>query len=113
MHGFGVYTWADGRRYEGIANKMLNADLGEYYLDKKHGKGMYSWADGRKYDGMWQNGKQHGEGRYVLSDGTERLGVWKSGKRIKWLDENENEGQNDNEQDNTGLKNEGDDNNSA
>lgn len=38
MHGFGVYTWKDGRRYEG-----------QYYLDKKHGFGRYRWADGREY----------------------------------------------------------------
>jgi hypothetical protein len=46
MHGYGVYTWKDGRKYEG-----------EYLLDKKHGKGAYYWADGRKFDGMWGNGK--------------------------------------------------------
>lgn len=32
----GVYTWADGRRYEG-----------EYKDDKKHGFGIYTWADRR------------------------------------------------------------------
>lgn len=36
MHGKGIYTWIDGRRYEG-----------EYYNDKKHGFGNYIWADGR------------------------------------------------------------------
>jgi hypothetical protein len=38
MEGIGVYTWADGRRYEG-----------EYKDDKKHGYGFYSWADMREY----------------------------------------------------------------
>jgi hypothetical protein len=46
MHGFGVYTWADGRRYEG-----------EYLNDKKHGFGKYIWADGRQYIGNWYLGK--------------------------------------------------------
>ena len=46
MHGQGVYTWSDGRKYEG-----------EYYMDKKHGYGIYYWADGRKYEGNWANGK--------------------------------------------------------
>lgn len=36
MHGKGIYTWKDGRRYEG-----------EYQFDKKHGYGIYIWADGR------------------------------------------------------------------
>lgn len=30
MHGKGIYTWKDGRRYEG-----------EYLNDKKHGYGIY------------------------------------------------------------------------
>lgn len=38
MEGVGVYTWADGRRYEG-----------EYQDDKKHGYGIYLWADKRQY----------------------------------------------------------------
>ena len=40
MHGNGVYTWKDGRKYDG-----------EYYNDKKHGLGTYTWADGRQYYG--------------------------------------------------------------
>lgn len=46
MHGYGVYTWKDGRKYEG-----------EYKNDKKDGHGVYYWADGKKYDGMWNDGK--------------------------------------------------------
>jgi len=41
-----VYSWQDGRRYEG-----------GYLKDKKHGYGCYTWADGRKYSGMWESGK--------------------------------------------------------
>ena len=54
MDGFGIYTWQDGRKYEG-----------QYKKDKKHGNGVYTWADGRKYDGEWQNGRQHGKGKYI------------------------------------------------
>lgn len=36
MHGKGVYTWKDGRVYDG-----------EYVEDKKNGYGVYRWADGR------------------------------------------------------------------
>lgn len=32
MHGSGVYSWKDGRRYEG-----------EYQNDKKEGFGIYTW----------------------------------------------------------------------
>jgi hypothetical protein len=34
MEGIGVYTWKDGRSYEG-----------EYSDDKKHGFGIYTWVD--------------------------------------------------------------------
>jgi len=40
MHGFGIYNWNNGRKYEGM-----------YEQDKKHGHGIYTWADGREYDG--------------------------------------------------------------
>lgn len=40
MHGKGLYTWLDGRKYEG-----------DYENDKKHGLGVYTWADGRIYSG--------------------------------------------------------------
>ena len=46
MHGRGIFTWADGRKYEG-----------EYYDDKKAGHGVFTWPDGRMYDGLWKNGK--------------------------------------------------------
>lgn len=46
MHGQGVFTWADGRKYEG-----------DYYDDKKQGRGVFTWPDGRMYNGEWYNGK--------------------------------------------------------
>ena len=46
MNGKGVFTWPDGRRYEG-----------EYNGDKKEGYGKFFWPDGRQYAGLWMNGK--------------------------------------------------------
>jgi hypothetical protein len=46
MEGIGIYTWNDGRKYEGM-----------YKDDKKHGYGVYLWADGRTYEGFWFKGK--------------------------------------------------------
>ena len=51
MHGRGVYTWTDGKKYDG-----------QWKDGKKHGRGVVSEADGRKYDGQWKDGKEHGRG---------------------------------------------------
>ena len=82
MHGKGIYTWADGRKYEG-----------DYVNDKKEGFGSYLWTDGRKYEGQWINGKQHGRGRYLGVDGSMKFGTWEDGKRIEWVTAPENEGE--------------------
>jgi len=75
MHGWGIYTWKDGRRYEG-----------EYEFDKKHGYGVYTWADGfRKYEGFWKSGKQHGLGQYKNKEGEVKIGRWVDGKRGVWI----------------------------
>ena len=81
MHGKGVYTWADGRRYEG-----------EYVNDKKHGFGVYTYPDGRSYKGEWANGKQHGEGVFITPQGAQKRGVWVDGKRSHWIDQGEDDG---------------------
>lgn len=46
LEGKGIFTWLDGRKYEG-----------EYVDDKKEGQGIFYWPDGRKYEGFWKNGK--------------------------------------------------------
>ena len=74
MHGYGVFVWEDGRRYEG-----------DYKEDKKHGRGAFYWSDGRIYNGEWANGHQHGFGTYTAADGKSREGEWFEGKRTKWL----------------------------
>ena len=70
-----MYTWADGRRYEG-----------EYVNEKKEGFGCYYWPDGKSYEGQWLNGKQHGEGRFTNTKGRSKLGVWENGERTHWID---------------------------
>ena len=42
MNGIGIFTWPDGRTYNG-----------SYSNGKKHGFGTYEWADKRKYIGHW------------------------------------------------------------
>ena len=76
MDGEGIFTWPDGRRYEG-----------QYKDDKKDGYGLFEWADGKKYKGYWLNGKQNGEGEFY----DEKNNAWRkclvqNGKRIKWID---------------------------
>ena len=68
MHGWGVYIYSDGVRYNG---QFLN--------DKKQGYGIYTWTDGRKYEGYWYKGKQHGIGTYFddkKKSGKEGLWEW-------------------------------------
>jgi hypothetical protein len=51
MSGFGVYQWADGKRYEGF-----------YTRDKRQGFGIFTTPDPNSaaqntYSGAWLNGK--------------------------------------------------------
>lgn len=82
MHGQGIFTWPDGRRYEG-----------EYSGDKKQGFGIYTWQNGRQYAGQWENGQQHGQGIYLDVNQVERTGLWEEGKRVAWLDDEDFEEQ--------------------
>ena len=42
MHGNGVFTWSDGKKYDGT-----------YVNDKKEGYGIFYWPDGKEYKGNW------------------------------------------------------------
>ena len=77
MHGYGIFTWADGRVY-----------CGEYYRDLKHGKGKLSWPCGKFYDGQWENGFMEGFGTFkdITPESKERLGECREGKRLRWID---------------------------
>ena len=79
MDDFGIYTWQDGRMYEGF-----------YLDDKKHGYGIYTWSDKKKYSGWWYQGKQHGLGEFVSREGgKKKFGVWEDGKKVKWFSSEE------------------------
>lgn len=79
MDDFGIYTWQDGRMYEGF-----------YRDDKKHGYGVYTWSDHKKYSGWWYQGKQHGLGIFIAKHGAKKkYGVWEDGKKVRWFTEQE------------------------
>ena len=49
MHGFGNFTFADGKTYCGF-----------YSNDKKHGYGIFTWTNTsvqRRFEGWWTEGK--------------------------------------------------------
>lgn len=46
-HGFGEYTWADGRKY-----------IGNWSNGKQHGDGKYIQLEGKERSGTWENGKR-------------------------------------------------------
>ena len=46
-HGHGVYTWADGRKYDGM-----------WENGKQHGEGVYYDINGIAKRGIWENGKR-------------------------------------------------------
>jgi len=46
-HGHGVYTWADGRKYDGM-----------WQNGKQHGEGVYYDIHKVERKGVWENGKR-------------------------------------------------------
>lgn len=77
MHGYGSFTFPDGKSYEGY-----------YYNDKKHGYGIFRWSNGKRYEGWWVDGKQHGYG-ILMNDKKKQYGYWKEGTRTQVFTENE------------------------
>ena len=47
LHGTGVYTWPDGRMYQG-----------RFHNGKQHGKGIYKQTNGTEVYGVWEKGKK-------------------------------------------------------
>ena len=83
MHGYGIYVYNKGSKYEGqIINGTFNGKgrqiyySGDYYEgdfkdDKRSGYGVYSWKDDvRRYEGQWMKNNRDGLGTETLSDGT-------------------------------------------
>jgi len=46
MNEAGIYTWPDGKKYDGL-----------FKNDKKDGHGEFTWENGNVYFGEWENGK--------------------------------------------------------
>jgi hypothetical protein len=46
-HGYGIYTWTDGRRYEGY-----------WAYGKQNGEGVYYHPNGNVKKGLWEDGKR-------------------------------------------------------
>ena len=83
LSGRGVYTWADGERYEG-----------EFRDGKHSGRGVYTWANrdrrnGEKaargtnnhaiwYEGEFVDGEFHGNGTMLFSSGDWYKGEWRN-----------------------------------
>ena len=61
-HGYGVYTYADGGRFEG-----------EWIDDKVHGRGVSVYASGNRYEGEWVDGKINGQVRLPPSRRVHRI----------------------------------------
>lgn len=92
----GVYTWPDGRRYEGqfcAGNLQGQAVMswpdgrvyvGQYLQNKKHGAGVFTWPDGRQYSGDWSAGERHGSGLYRNAKGETSIGRWVKDRPVSW-----------------------------
>ena len=44
MHGFGIFTWPNGEKYEG-----------QFSNDKLNGRGKFYWASGKYYEGEFKD----------------------------------------------------------
>lgn len=49
MHGKGILTFSDGRKY-----------IGNFEEDKMEGLGHFRWPDGREFEGSWSGGLPEG-----------------------------------------------------
>ena len=64
-HGYGVYQWNTGNRYEG-----------EWRDDKREGRGIYTSEDGKTWEGIFHD-RDGDPIKQTLPDGTVRYGVLK------------------------------------
>lgn len=73
FHGQGVYTWANGDKYEGE------------WTNGSRSKGTYTWPEKRKgymykYIGEFKNNEFEGKGTGYFVGGETESGIWKNGK---------------------------------
>jgi hypothetical protein len=81
LEGKGVFTWADGNRYEG-----------DFVGNKRTGKGTFSWANGNRYTGDFVEGKRTGKGVMTWANGQQQEGDFLDGKPVwtvamKWIND--------------------------
>jgi hypothetical protein len=69
-HGWGVYVYPGGGRYEG-----------QWQFGEKAGRGIREWRDGSRYDGQWQHNMPHGKGVMTYPGGGSYRGDFRAGKR--------------------------------
>ncbi|XP_071250275.1 radial spoke head 10 homolog B isoform X4 [Salvelinus alpinus] len=83
MHGHGLYTWADGVKYEGTIYYNQEATSwyeGELVNNNREGWGVRCYPSGNLYEGQWRNNVRHGEGRMRwLPLGQQYSGIWENG----------------------------------
>ncbi|XP_045580233.1 radial spoke head 10 homolog B isoform X4 [Salmo salar] len=83
MHGHGLYTWADGVKYEGTIYYNQEATSwyeGELVNNNREGWGVRCYPSGNLYEGQWRNNMRHGEGRMRwLQLGQQYSGIWENG----------------------------------
>jgi hypothetical protein len=91
-HGRGVYTGADGSRYDGDWRLGIkhgdgtwtspegHVYVGAYREGLRQGHGVYTLANGSRYEGEWWGGRQHGQGTATWHDGSRYEGELAEGK---------------------------------
>lgn len=94
-HGYGVYTYSGGGRYEGefVEDRKQgwgsfffeNGDAyeGQWYFDQMHGHGVLAhWAPDQGvlvYEGEFRSGQRSGSGRLMVREGGGLFGSWEDG----------------------------------
>ena len=73
MHGRGILTSEDNKKYDGTFKE-----------GKKDGFGVFHWNNDNMFEGYWVNSKMHGIGKFITK-GNYKVGLWENGKRINWL----------------------------
>ena len=71
LQGKGVYTFANGDRYEG-----------EFFANRLQGKGIFKYANGDCYEGEFKDSKYNGKGVLTHADGTKQEGNFVDDKYI-------------------------------